>query len=702
MIVKNKLYICNVIDQCQNGNINEIIMENLKLQSIEGLKGQKFFIPDYQRGYKWEKDQVEDLLNDIYEFMLADKGDVGESYCIQPLVVGYKNEDSVILNKIKECNSISDVQQILTNRQYEVIDGQQRLTTIYLILGALGIINYYNLEYATRSDSAQFLNDVVNKSDVNDQREKNEDYYHIFEAFEVINKWFDTNKIDVEKFKQTLLKDVKFIWYLSSDPNPINVFRRLNDGKIGLTDAELIKAMVLHGADDHDKVVFERASEWDLFENMLQDDEFWLFIQNEKSYSKPTRIEFIFDWIRKYDLLNLKDAEKDYKTKLGNDNHKTFRYFYLFFQLNKEKGYENNATLIWRITRSIMSALSEWFNDLELYHYIGYLVLLNSDIVTIYKQWNQNNDSKTDFLNFIKSEIKSKIKDCSDLSKTYDNKSKCLPLLLLHNIEEVLNQNRGLLKENRYGMVAFYRFPFHLYKKERDKNSRNGWEIEHIASNSGDADDEKNRRIYLEAAKTGIADDNLIQRIDSCDVMNDKIFNELKSEIEKLFDERKWDNITKNKIWNFTILDSGTNQEYHNSVFPFKRLYILNKEIGKKTKLQYNPNTKKVETDKTVDAISFIPPITKKIFTKSFTKTPKSLNSWTLDDAKIYLYDIVLRLQDFLPECYKWLKEICLSYGNGEEKYINVISEFSFNDIDKTRLTITVIDEILDALKNMK
>ena len=91
MIVKNKLYICNVIDQCQNGNINEIIMENLKLQSIEGLKGQKFFIPDYQRGYKWEKDQVEDLLNDIYEFMLADKGDVGESYCIQPLLVGYKN-----------------------------------------------------------------------------------------------------------------------------------------------------------------------------------------------------------------------------------------------------------------------------------------------------------------------------------------------------------------------------------------------------------------------------------------------------------------------------------------------------------------------------------------------------------------------------------------------------------------------------------
>lgn len=684
-------------------NNTDAIMENLKLQSIENLKGQKFFIPDYQRGYKWEKDQVEDLLNDVYEFMLADKDIVGDSYCIQPLVVGYKNEDSEILNKIKHCESLSDVANILSNRQYEVIDGQQRLTTLYLILGALGIQNYYDLEYATRPGSTLFLNDIVNRLDVNDQKEANEDFYHMFKAFEVINNWIETHKdkFNYENFKQTLLKNVKFIWYLSSDPNPIKVFRRLNDGKIGLTDAELIKAMVLHCADNHDKVVFERANEWDSFENMLQDDEFWLFIQNEKSYGKPTRIEVVFDWIRESDLLKLADIDKNYKMRLGNDNHKTFRYFYHFFQLNKTVGYEQNATAMWKVTRSIMSALSEWFNDLELYHYIGYLVLLNTDLVTIYMQWHQHDNNKSVFLNLIKEKIKAQLINCSDLSKTYEDKRESLPLLLLHNIEEVLNQNRSLLKENRYGMVAFYRFPFHLYKKEKLKNSRNGWEIEHIASNSGDIDDDKNRRMYLEAAKTGISNIPLIKNIDSCDVKNDEMFAELKAEIEKHFDEGKWDDITKNKIWNFTLLDSGTNQEYHNSVFPFKRLYILNKEIGIKIRFKYNSNTQKVEIERINNAISFIPPVTKKIFTKSFIKAPKSLNSWTLDDAKIYLCDIILRLQEFLPQCYKWIEEECLTHANGEEYYIKCISEIRLNDINATYQSLLILNVLRNILENI-
>ena len=95
----------------------------IDLKSVKELLGMHFFIPSYQRGYRWTKQQVLDLLNDIKEFA-EKKKDEYEFYCVQPLVV------KLMDNKEKEQNNLN------TNEDwYEVIDGQQRLTTIYLILG---------------------------------------------------------------------------------------------------------------------------------------------------------------------------------------------------------------------------------------------------------------------------------------------------------------------------------------------------------------------------------------------------------------------------------------------------------------------------------------------------------------------------------------------------------------------------------------
>ncbi|MCR5862309.1 DUF262 domain-containing protein [Flavobacterium sp. J372] len=114
---------------------------NPRLKSIaEFLDGEHhFIIPSYQRGYRWEERQIEDLLNDIYEFQedIKKKTDnkIGEFYCLQPIVV-LKNG----------------------NNKWEVIDGQQRLTTIYILLSsikdALKLLklpsNLFTLEYETR------------------------------------------------------------------------------------------------------------------------------------------------------------------------------------------------------------------------------------------------------------------------------------------------------------------------------------------------------------------------------------------------------------------------------------------------------------------------------------------------------------------------------------------------------------------------
>ena len=123
--------------------------KSVDMRSIEKLRGYNFLIPSYQRGYRWEKREVEDLLNDIYEF----KQNNNEGfYCLQPLVLKEISDEEVL----KELN--------ITNKNniYEVIDGQQRLTTIYLILKYLkskNIIeeNIYTITYSTREDSKEFL-----------------------------------------------------------------------------------------------------------------------------------------------------------------------------------------------------------------------------------------------------------------------------------------------------------------------------------------------------------------------------------------------------------------------------------------------------------------------------------------------------------------------------------------------------------------
>ena len=74
----------------------------IELKSVSELLGMKFFIPSYQRGYRWTEQQVKDLLNDIWEFSLKENKRNGEFYCLQPLVVKSKDDD--VLAQIKNAN----------------------------------------------------------------------------------------------------------------------------------------------------------------------------------------------------------------------------------------------------------------------------------------------------------------------------------------------------------------------------------------------------------------------------------------------------------------------------------------------------------------------------------------------------------------------------------------------------------------------
>jgi uncharacterized protein with ParB-like and HNH nuclease domain len=266
---------------------------DITLKPINDLLGKKFFIPSYQRGYRWDTQQVEDLLNDIWEFReQSENAEKSVFYCLQPLVIARQNDE------------------------YILIDGQQRLTTIYLILTYLDNVmamlgkEKYSIKYETRTDSEAFLFEINQK-----KKYQNIDYYHICEAYETIKNWFD-KKDGVTKmhFLTTLLnptetgKNVQVIWYEVESENSIltfdhiEVFTRINMGKIRLTNAELIKALFLRKANFNENEVYLKqlqiASEWDSIEQKLQDNSFWYFLTNEDKSDYPTRIEYIFDLMK--------------------------------------------------------------------------------------------------------------------------------------------------------------------------------------------------------------------------------------------------------------------------------------------------------------------------------------------------------------------------------------------------------------------
>lgn len=617
----------------------------IELRSVNELLGMKFYIPSYQRGYRWTEQQVKDLLNDINEFKPEKNKDTNEEtwYCLQPLVVRRMDEND---SRLEKGNDRID--------WYEVIDGQQRLTTIFLT------IHYFNemwvgklktllptIKYATRNDGFEFLKclEINDDQNVHTQGKVFKDYidYHFMkQAYKTIHDWakemgatFNNND-----FQSKFIHRTKVIWYESVDEDPIKVFTRLNIGKISLTNAELIKALFLNRSnfhvsnDSHLKLrQQEIASEWDNIEYTLQNDEFWLFL-HEDCYNRPTRIDFIFDLICEQKVLGEFG-------NIGTDEYKTFRYFYEYFK-SKSSNIEN----CWRIVKSYSQTFNEWFNDVELYHYIGYLIHQGEKMDELCKKWNEEK-SKEDFIAKLKAFIKEKIRKCNDLNKQYEidggqAKTTCKPLLLLHNIQTVVNQNNQLKSKEEYKLPVFYKFPFHLFKKEK-------WDVEHIDSNTTNGlEKEKDQKEWLKYSVLGTElSDGLKERIKAF-INNDngqESFESICREIEQYNRSESWKNPEqdKNKVWNFVLLDAGTNRGYGNSIFPAKRRCIIGKDQGKKYSIDEGTLEIKVE----YGAIAFIPPVTKNVFLKYYNTSVDNLREWCESDAESYKLNIFETLQEF-------------------------------------------------------
>lgn len=589
----------------------------------------KFIIPHYQRGYRWEEQEVNELLDDLWTF--CKDLESGDFYCIQPIVV-----------LEKEANT------------YEVLDGQQRLTTLYLILSYLEERRYedgynqemFSLNYQTRKDCEIFLRE---KRFTNSLDDSNIDYYHICNAYKTIYNWFNTEKHRGAKGKliPILLDDnskgnrnVRFIWYeVEKNTKAIDVFIRLNVGKIPLTDAELTKALLLQ-SDKYDKEevkfverrLYEIASEWDTIEYALQNPELWYFLSNQGN-GKPTHIEFIFDLIAD----NLLKEKKYFDRK--PIKHATFLILseYLNDLLNNESLTRIKAVeKIWEHVTGYFEYFREWFNNRTLYHYIGYLIaqkdyrLIDNLII------EANKRPKRKFIEYLESEIGKIIKVDKERKDTDGNIYKVtLEKLNYENEDQKTNDIPEILKvlflHNVYASLKSdkekARFPFNLYKKTKKKEK---WSLEHIhAQNSQSITNRENQLTWLDdhirsfENQSNRSFEKLIKQMKFLRAKNDieqdefeMIENEVYTAIKMYagIDESKTHSIS-----NLCLVDANTNSKLNNSVFDVKREKIKEREI------QGN----------------YIPVCTRNVFMKAYTKYPINNAYWTDTDREAYLKNIV-------------------------------------------------------------
>ena len=576
------------------------VQELLNEQNEEGMC---FLVPHYQRGYRWQRANVLDLLYDISDFIHSDK----KSYSLQPLVVYHSEKDNT----------------------YHVVDGQQRLTTISILLGYLGE-KQIDIKYESRKEQQnRYVEGNINI-----------DQHLVNQAYLTIQTWFEQRSEEKDLFvkllKDKLDKKVNFIWYCTTD-NEVATFIRLNKDKISLTNAELAKAMLLkRGNFTEDSVLMQKniATEWNKIENTLNDDAFWCFIRPIED-NRDTRIDFLFEIIKDKNMLHFTPTDE-----IGNDRFSTFRYFYDYFKEKKASAFDS----IWNEIRQLYNIFMHWYNEIEMYHYIGFLIIDNSNcILNLLDEWMKSDMTIPDFKKHLKSEINKVIEKsgCNDLSKQYkyneeraSDKTKCKPILLLFNIQRIIIINRNM--NQRTDTQLFNKFPFYLYKSEN-------WDVEHIASNTdNDLTQPSEQKEWLKTflLDSSISDDNKNRFKCFLGLEESGDFEDIRQKLEEeqqqvLHKEEHLNDAEKNQIWNFCLLDEHTNRSYGNSVFPVKRRIIMGKEMGKEYILNDD-----LEEDIKSNVVAYVPLCTKDVFVKAYTANSTTNREWSKTDAKAYKKEI--------------------------------------------------------------
>ncbi len=561
----------------------------MNLKAISELKGYTFFIPSLQRGYKWSGRQVNELLNDFDDFITSALGQ--KFYCLQPLAV------------------------VADGNRYKVLDGQQRLTTLYLLYKYLNKEAPYMFVYETDEKRSEYLANI-GSDNVNEQDDIN--WCHIRAAYEAIKDWFGEHPDKEARFKELLDagkddRSVQVIWYEVDVGKESDTFRNLNSGKIPLNNTELIKSLFLNRASGLKNIPLQAvAAEFEEMERMMTQDRFRSMLSAEEPRAGQSRMDLLFNLVA--DVSN---------TAYEGDAFASFRRF---DEARKGGGIDN----LWTKLRRTYLRLVDMYNDVELYHYIGFLTYCKKSRNAAERLKEYTTLSKSEFRDNLREEIRRMFPDNAGIDDYtfYTEHNILCRLLLLHNIETILERYRGLHTDKDLSLQHSYeRFPFELLYKQ-------SWDIEHIAPQTdSDMKKEQDRKDWLDGVREAYKEQ--VEAYEAKEPKTPEAFMELYSAIIKQSETgiNALDEEGKQKIGNLVLLDSHTNRSFHNSLFPRKRRIVITADGLTSS------------ADKECGARVYIPICTMQCFTKAYSKeSGTGLTAWTEGDAKAYARDIEEKL----------------------------------------------------------
>lgn len=557
----------------------------------------RYRIPHYQRGFRWDSRQVEQLLEDIRDFARREHPQPEDFYCLQPLVLR-PTEDGA----------------------FEVVDGQQRLTTLLLVLRHFNARlaekyrqKLYMLEYETRPSLSTFLENPTEEA-----AKSNIDFFHIDRAIKTIETWFEQREAEVESIKAAFLNQAKLIWYeLAPSENAVAAFTRLNVGKIPLTNHELIRALFLRRAraTGGKSLDLKIAYEWDLLEKGLQREDFWCFLSNDTAH-RGNRIGYLFDLV----------AREGGMTENGNP----YGTFYHFSQKLSDKNADPEKE--WLAVKRASMLLEEWFEDRRLYHLVGFLVWNGLDI----------NDLRALASGTTKQAFREKLRErVFQFVMNGDALGGLSPDVLRERISDLLTELEYGRHSQRvrsilllFNLATLLLHPASNLRFQFDSFKTGMWDIEHVRSIASDRPGTwKGQSAWLEQCL------GYLESVNDQPELREEIKTLLKSDAPKQADaafEVLYERLLKyfqeadeaepdHTVANLALLDSQTNRSYKNAPFAVKRQRVLSLDRHG----------------------VFVPLCTRNVFLKCYSARVDNMMFWRQSDKDDYLKTIADTLHDF-------------------------------------------------------
>lgn len=523
--------------------------------------GMVFSIPPYQRGYRWTGEEIMALLDDLEEFGKSDEC----VYCLQPLVV-----------------------QAVADGEYNVVDGQQRLTTLAIILRVLGMGLGWDIEYT--AEGGKRLRELLEKpgGSINDHFRQ--------EAQQTVETWLGKGSGRVDMLRGVLQgekgKRVVFLRYdLPPDEDGRDAFKRINAGKTPLTSAELARALFMeagNGLSEGEKA--DIAKEWDGIETAMENAEFWAIWPAERFRDVPTRLDFLFSVVAKVSG----DAARQ-------DPQAVYRAV-------ERRAKMVGLQAVWEEVLRCWWWMQSCFADDEVFHLLGWLALFSGrEALGLWELWQKADCRMEAFKTVLRQFVAERIgaRDFDSFRYDSSNPNELRGLFVLLNALEA--QRRHI------------RFRFDLYW-----NRKGRWDIEHIASQTDNPLAQKeDQEKWLELSKAVMTPSERTKLEEKAS------FGEKWAYIFNQFG--KDDDITTDKdgIGNLALLDAGTNRAYKNAIFPAKRRTIL---------------------EKSLEQGGYVPPATESVFAKLYSPAAAQMRYWGKTDAEAYRATMKTMFDQFMEK----------------------------------------------------